>query len=115
MASCSHHPSSIQSSAIDPVIFSSIQPSVQSSLRRGILDGARRADQLIPVKKFILFLLAVRMIFLGLASLGCVFAIVSGFKDGVEWYWPVGGVLALGLCGFLIGQVWASMKATWKE
>jgi len=33
----------------------------------------------------------------------------------VEWYWPVGGVLALGLCGFLIGKVWASLKATWKE
>ena len=79
------------------------------------LDGASGADQLGGMKKFILFLLAVRMIFLGLASLGCLFAIVSGFKDGVEWYWPVGGVLALGLCGFLIGKVWASLKATWKE
>jgi hypothetical protein len=54
-------------------------------------------------------------VFLVLACFGCIFAIISGLREGVEWYWPAGGVLGLGLCGFLIGQVWASLKATWKQ
>ena len=28
---------------------------------------------------------------------------------------PLGHVLVLMACGFLIGKVWASLKATWKE
>ena len=67
------------------------------------------------MKSMMLFLLGVRLLFLVLACFGCVFAIISGLRTGVEWYWPAGGVLGLGLCGFLIGQVWASLKATWKQ
>jgi len=67
------------------------------------------------MKSMMLFLLGVRLLFLVLACFGCIFAIISGLRTGVEWYWPAGGVLGLGLCGFLIGQVWASLKATWQQ
>ncbi len=67
------------------------------------------------MKSMILFLLGVRLLFLVLACFGSMFAIISGLREGVEWYWPAGGVLGLGLCGFLIGRVWASLKATWKQ
>ena len=53
------------------------------------------------MKSMMLFLLGVRMLFLVLACFGCIFAIISGLRTGVEWYWPAGGVLGLGLCGFL--------------
>ena len=93
----------------------SIQSSTQSSIQRAILDGAERRDQLRHMKSMMLILLGVRLLFLVLACFGCIFAIISGLRTGVEWYWPAGGVLGLGLCGFLIGQVWASLKATWKQ
>ncbi len=101
--------------SIQPSIQSSTQTSVQSSIQRAFLDGARRSDQLGSMKTMMLFLLGVRLLFLVLACFGCIFAIISGLRKGVEWYWPAGGVLGLGLCGFLIGQVWASLKATWRE
>ncbi len=101
--------------SIQPSTQSSTQTSAQSSIQRGFLDGARRSDQLGSMKTMMLFLLGVRLLFLVLACFGCIFAIISGLRKGVEWYWPAGGVLGLGLCGFLIGQVWASLKATWRE
>jgi VIT1/CCC1 family predicted Fe2+/Mn2+ transporter len=66
------------------------------------------------MKAMLLLLLGVRLVFLVLACFGCVFAILSGLKQGVEWYWPAGGALGLALCGYLIGQVWSSLKATWQ-
>ncbi len=104
--------------SIQPSTQSSTQTSAQSSIQKPALhalDGARRSDQLGSMKTMMLFLLGVRLLFLVLACFGCIFAIISGLRKGVEWYWPAGGVLGLGLCGFLIGQVWASLKATWRE
>ncbi len=63
------------------------------------------------MKNMMMLLLGVRLLFLAVASLGCFFAILSAGRPGVEWYWPVGGLVGLGLCGFLIGQVWKSIKA----
>jgi hypothetical protein len=63
------------------------------------------------MKFMMLFLLGVRLLFLAAASLGCLFAILSAGRPGVEWFWPAGGVVGLALCGYLIGHVWKSLKA----
>ena len=91
-----------------------MQTSVLSSIQRAALDGDGGGGQVRRMKTMMLILLGVRLLFLVLACFGCVFAILSGLRTGVEWYWPAGGVLGLGLCGFLIGQVWASLRATWR-
>ena len=120
---CSYALPSIQSSATDPVIFSSIQPStqpstqnsIQSSIQRGILDGARRPAQLGDMKSMMLFLLGVRLLFLSAAGAMCIYGLLHAADPKVLWYWTVGHVLVLAACVFLIGKVWASLKATWKE
>lgn len=87
----------------------------KSNSSPAILDGVGWRGQVRRMKTMMLILLGVRMLFLVFACFGCVFAIISGLRPGVEWYWPTGGALGLGMCGFLIGRVWASLKATWKS
>ena len=102
---------SIQSSVID----SAIPSSIQSSIQRGILDGARRPAQLLGMKTMMLFLLGVRLLFLSAAGAMCIYGLLHAADPKVLWYWTVGHALVLMACVFLIGKVWASLKATWKE
>jgi hypothetical protein len=82
---------------------------------RAILDGPKRRSQLITVKTMMLFLLGVRLLFLSAAGAMCVYGLLHAADPKVLWYWTVGHVLVLAACVFLIGKVWASLKATWKE
>ena len=63
----------------------------------------------------LLFLLVVRMLFLSAAGAFCIFGLLHAADPKVQWYWTVGHVVVLGACVFLIGKVWASLKATWKQ
>ena len=45
----------------------------------------------------------------------CVYGLLHAADPKVLWYWTVGHVVVLAGCVFLIGKVWASLKATWKE
>jgi hypothetical protein len=101
--------------SIQPSIQSSTQTSVQSSIQRAFLDGARRSDQLDGMKTMMLFLLGVRLLFLSAAGAMCVYGLLHAADPNVHWYWTVGHALVLAGCVFLIGKVWASLKATWKE
>ena len=92
-----------------------MQSSTQSSIQRRFLDGARRPAQLCTVKFMMLFLLGVRLLFLSAAGAMCVYGLLHAADPKVLWYWTVGHVLVLAACVFLIGKVWASLKATWKE
>ena len=67
------------------------------------------------MKYLLLFLLVVRMLFLSAASAFCIFGLLHAADPKVQWYWTVGHVLVLAACVFLIGRVWASLKATWKQ
>ena len=101
--------------SIQPSIQSSTQTSVQSSIQRAFLDGARRSDQLGSMKTMMLFLLGVRLLFLSAAGAMCVYGLLHAADPKVLWYWTVGHAVVLAGCVFLIGKVWASLKATWKE
>ena len=63
----------------------------------------------------LLFLLVVRMLFLSAAGAFCIFGLLHAADPKVQWYWTVGHVVVLAACVFLIGQVWASLKATWQQ
>ena len=67
------------------------------------------------MKFMMLFLLGVRLLFLSAAGAMCVYGLLHAADPKVLWYWTVGHVLVLAACVFLIGKVWASLKATWKE
>ncbi len=62
-----------------------------------------------------LFLLGVRLLFLSAAGAMCIYGLSHAADVKMEWYWTVGHVVVLIACAFLIGRVWASLKATWKE
>ena len=96
----------------------SIQPSIQSSIQKPALhalDGQDGADQLGGMKTMMLFLLGVRLLFLSAAGAMCVYGLLHAADPNVQWYWTVGHGVVLAGCVFLIGKVWASLKATWKE
>ena len=104
--------------SIQPSIQSSTQTSIQSSIQKPALhalDGARRSDQLDDMKTMMLFLLGVRLLFLSAAGAMCVYGLLHAADPNVQWYWTVGHVVVLAGCVFLIGKVWASLKATWRE
>ncbi len=61
------------------------------------------------------FLLVVRMLFLSAAGAFCIFGLLHANDPKVQWYWTVGHVTVLAACVFLIGRVWASLKATWNQ
>jgi len=63
----------------------------------------------------LIFLLVVRMLFLSAAGAFCIFGLLHAADPKVQWYWTVGHVVVLAGCVFLIGKVWASLKATWKQ
>lgn len=67
------------------------------------------------MKFMLLFLLVVRMLFLSAAGAFCIFGLLHAADPKVQWYWTVGHVVVLGACVFLIGKVWASLKATWNQ
>jgi hypothetical protein len=67
------------------------------------------------MKTMMLFLLGVRLLFLSAAGAMCVYGLLHAADPNVQWYWTVGHVVVLAGCVFLIGKVWASLKATWKE
>ena len=67
------------------------------------------------MKTMMLFLLGVRLLFLSAAGAMCVYGLLHAADPKVLWYWTVGHALVLAACVFLIGKVWGSMKATWKE
>ena len=92
-----------------------MQTSVQSSIHRAILDGAKREDQVRSMKTMMLILLGVRLLFLSAAGAMCLYGLLHAADPKVAWYWTVGHALVLAACVFLIGRVWASLKATWKE
>ena len=92
-----------------------MQTSVQSSIQRAILDGPTRGEQLAIMKTMMLFLLVVRLLFLSAAGAMCVYGLLHATDPKVLWYWTVGHAVVLAACVFLIGKVWASLKATWKE
>ncbi len=81
----------------------------------GILDGARRRGQVDDMKAMMLFLLGVRLLFLSAAGAMCIYGLSHAADARMEWYWTLGHVVVLAACVFLIGRVWASVKATWKE
>jgi hypothetical protein len=96
----------------------SIQPAIQSSIQKPALhalDGQDGADQLGGMKTMMLFLLGVRLLFLSAAGAMCVYGLLHAADPKVLWYWTVGHVVVLAGCVFLIGKVWTSLKATWKE
>jgi hypothetical protein len=93
-----------------------VEASVQSSaIDSAILDGQDGADQLGAMKSMMLFLLGVRLLFLSAAGAMCVYGLLHAADPKVLWYWTVGHALVLAACVFLVGKVWGSMKATWKE
>ena len=63
----------------------------------------------------LIFLLVVRMLFLSAAGAFCIFGLLHAADPKVQWYWTVGHVVVLTGCVFLIGKVWASLKATWQQ
>jgi hypothetical protein len=65
------------------------------------------------MKYMMLFLLGMRLLFLSAAGAFCIFGLLHAADPKVPWYWTVGHVVVLAACGFLIGRVWASLKATW--
>ena len=67
------------------------------------------------MKSMMLFLLGVRLLFLSAAGAMCVYGLLHAADPKVLWYWTVGHVVVLTGCVFLIGQVWASLKATWQQ
>jgi hypothetical protein len=79
------------------------------------LTGSDEAAKFVAVKFMLIFLLVVRLLFLSAAGAMCVYGLLHATDPKVLWYWTVGHVLVLAACVFLIGKVWASLKATWKE
>ena len=67
------------------------------------------------MKTMMLILLGVRMLFLSFAGAFCIFGLLHAADPKVQWYCTVGHVVVLVACVFLIGRVWASLKATWKS
>jgi len=63
----------------------------------------------------LIFLLVVRMLFLSAAGAFCIFGLLHAADPKVQWYWTVGHVVVLAACVFLIGRVWASLKAICQE
>ena len=52
---------------------------------------------------------------LSAAGAMCVYGLLHAADPKVLWYWTVGHVVVLTGCVFLIGKVWASLKATWQQ
>lgn len=67
------------------------------------------------MKTMMLILLGVRLLFLAAAGAFCVFGLLHAGDPKVAWYWTAGHLVVLAACGFLIGRVWASLKATWQQ
>lgn len=67
------------------------------------------------MKKMMLFLLGVRMLFLAAATAMCLYGLFAQGEVDPGFGWRLGYLGGLLLCGFLIGQVWKSLKATWRE
>jgi len=67
------------------------------------------------MKKMMLFLLGVRMLFLAAATAMCLFGLFARGEVDPGIGWRIGYFAGLMVCGFLIGQVWKSLKATWRE
>jgi hypothetical protein len=67
------------------------------------------------MKTMMLILLGVRLLFLAAAGAMCLYGLLHAADPKVQWYWSVGHAVVLAACVFLIGRVWASLKATWKE
>ena len=67
------------------------------------------------MKTMMLFLLGVRLLFLSAAGAMCIYGLLHAADPEVQGYWNVGKVVVLIDFDFLIGRVWASIKATWKE
>ena len=99
----------------DSSIQPSTQSSTQSSIQRAILDGAERRDQLRHMKSMMHILLSVRLLFLSAAGAFCIWGLLHDADPKVQWYWTVGHAVVLAACVFLVGQVWASLKATWQQ
>ena len=67
------------------------------------------------MKTMMLLLLGVRLLFLSAAGAMCVYGLLHAADPKVAWYWTVGHAVVLAACVFLIGRVWASLKATWQH
>ena len=80
-----------------------------------ILDADERWGQFDDMKAMMLFLLGVRLLFLSAAGAMCIYGLLHAADPKVQWYWTLGHAVVLAACVFLIGRVWASVKATWKE
>jgi hypothetical protein len=65
------------------------------------------------MKTMLLILLGLRLLFLSAAGAMCVYGLLHAADPAVAWYWTVGHVVVLAASVFLIGRVWASLKATW--
>ena len=87
----------------------------KSNSSPAILDGVGWRGQVRRMKTMMLTLLGVRMLFLSFAGAFCIFGLLHAADPKVQWYWTVGHVVVLVACVFLIGRVWASLKATWKS
>ena len=79
------------------------------------LDESKRRHQVRRMKTMMLLLLGVRLLFLSAAGAMCLYGLLHAADPKVAWYWTVGHAVVLAACVFLIGRVWASLKATWKE
>jgi hypothetical protein len=67
------------------------------------------------VKKFILFMLGLRLLFLTAAVAMCVFGLLAAGEPGIPWTWRAGYAAGLGLSAFLWTRVWKAVVQTWKE
>ena len=67
------------------------------------------------MKTMLLILLGVRLLFLSAAGAMCIYGLLHAADPKVQWYWTLGHAVVLATCVFLIGRVWASLKATWNQ
>jgi len=79
------------------------------------LTGSDEAAKFFAVKFMLIFLLVVRLLFLSAAGAMCIYGLLHAADPNVQWYWTVGHVAVLAVSVFLIGRVWATLKATWQE
>ncbi len=79
------------------------------------MTGSDEAAKFVAVKFMLIFLLVVRLLFLSAAGAMCIYGLLHAADPNVQWYWTVGHVAVLAVSVFLIGRVWATLKATWQE
>ena len=97
-------------------VLTSIQSSgVDTALPCTPLTGSDEAAKFGAVKFMLIFLLGVRLLFLSAAGAMCIYGLSHAADAKMEWYWTVGHIAVLAVSVFLIGRVWATLKATWKE